>query len=186
MTATPVSLLERLRRPNEPEAWGRFVALYTPLIFTWARRVGLQESDAADLVQDVFALLVQKMPHFVHDRQGSFRAWLKTVTLNQWRANCRRAATRREGPGPLPDVAAPDELEAFWEAEYRQHVAAQALRVMRTDFEPQTWQACWEVVVDGQPAAQVARRLGVSVGTVYAAKCRVLARLREELAGLVD
>jgi RNA polymerase sigma-70 factor (ECF subfamily) len=57
---------------------------------------------------------------------------------------------------------------------------------MRTDFEAKTWQACWDVVVDGQPPANVAERLGVSVGTVYAAKCRVLARLREELTGLVD
>jgi RNA polymerase sigma-70 factor (ECF subfamily) len=186
MTTTPVSLLERLRRPNEHEAWGRFVALYTPLIYTWARRVGLQESDAADLVQDVFTLLLQKMPHFVYDRHGNFRAWLKTVTLNQWRANRRRAAARREGDRPPPDVAASDDGEAFWETEYRQHVVGQALRVMQIDFEPKTWQACWEVVVEGQPAARVAQKLGVSVGTVYAAKCRVLARLRQELAGLVD
>jgi RNA polymerase sigma-70 factor (ECF subfamily) len=186
MTPTPVSLLERLRQPNEHEAWGRFVALYTPLVYTWARRVGLQESDAADLVQDVFAMLLEKMPHFVYDRQGSFRAWLKTVTLNQWRAGRRRAATRREEPGPAPEVAVADGLEAFWETEYQQHLVGQALRVMRSDFQPQTWQACWELVVDGQPAARVAQRLGLSVGTVYAARCRVLARLRQELAGLVD
>jgi len=186
MTATPVSLLERLRQPNDPEAWGRFVALYTPLVYTWARRVGLQESDAADLVQDVFTLLLQKMPHFVYDRQGSFRAWLKTVTLNQWRANCRRMAARHEEDVPPPDLAAPDDGEAFWETEYRQHVVGQALRVMQTDFEPQTWQACWAMVVEGEPAARVARKLGVSVGTVYAAKCRVLARLRQELEGLMD
>jgi RNA polymerase sigma-70 factor (ECF subfamily) len=162
------------------------VALYTPLVYTWARRAGLQESDAADLVQDVFTALLEKMPHFVHDRQGSFRAWLKAVTLNRWRANHRRAAARHEEPGPVPDPAVADGLEAFWEAEYREHLVGHALRVMRSDFQPQTWQACWELVVDGQPAARVAQRLGLSVGTVYAAKCRVLARLRHELAGLVD
>jgi RNA polymerase sigma-70 factor (ECF subfamily) len=190
MTGTPVSLLERLRQPDDHAAWDRFVALYTPLIFAWARQVGLQESDAADLVQDVFTLLIQKMPHFVHDRQGSFRAWLKTVTLNHWRANCRRAANRMQGSGastaPLPEPVATNELEAFWEAEYRQHLVGQALRIMKADFEPKTWQACWEMVVDDQPAALVAQKLGISVGTVYAAKCRVLARLRQELSGLVD
>ena len=56
-----MSLLERLRRPDDCEAWNRFVELYTPLIFAWARQVGLQESDAADLVQDVFALLITEL-----------------------------------------------------------------------------------------------------------------------------
>ena len=61
MTGTSVSLLERLRQPDDREAWNRFVGLYTPLIFAWARQVGLQESDAADLVQDVFTLLIDKI-----------------------------------------------------------------------------------------------------------------------------
>jgi RNA polymerase sigma-70 factor (ECF subfamily) len=184
MTTTPASLLERLRLPDPGDAWDRFVALYTPLIYSWARQVGLQESDAADLVQEVMTLMLQKLPGFAYDRHGSFRAWLKTVTLNQWRAACRRAVARREA-GPPPDVPAA-QAEAFWEAEYRRHLVGQALRIMQADFEPKTWQACWEVVVHDRPAAEVASQLGISVGTVYAAKCRVLARLRQELAGLVD
>src|SRR4051794_10624721 len=59
MLTTPVTLLERLRRPDDPEAWGRFVELYTPLLYAWARKTGLQESDAADLVQEVFTLLLR-------------------------------------------------------------------------------------------------------------------------------
>ena len=97
----------------------------------------------------------------------------------------RRVSARREAIGPPPEVAT-DESEAFWETEYRQHVVSQALRVMQADFEPKTWQACWAMVVEGQSAVQVAQTLGLRVGTVYAAKCRVLARLRQELAGLVD
>jgi RNA polymerase sigma-70 factor, ECF subfamily len=185
MTETPASLLERLRMPEERQAWNRFVALYTPVIYHWARQMGLQESDASDLVQDVFTLLLKKLPEFTYDRQGSFHAWLKTVTLNHWRSKRRLASTRREAGGRLPEPAA-KEAEAFWEQEYRQHLVAQALRVMQSDFEPNTWQACWQLVVDGLPASQVAKKLGVSVGTVYASKCRVLARLRQELAGLMD
>src|SRR5947207_15381474 len=93
MTKTPASLLERLRQPFEPEAWSRFVALYTPLIYSWARRVGLQEPDAADLVQDVFVTLLQVLPTFAYDRRQSFRKWLRTVTLNRWRKD-------RNRPGP--------------------------------------------------------------------------------------
>src|SRR5215471_17178576 len=85
MASTPVSLLERLRRPDDVAAWSRFVRLYAPLLFDWARGTGLQEADAADLVQDVFGVLVEQMPHFQYRPGGSFRAWLRTVLLNRWR-----------------------------------------------------------------------------------------------------
>ena len=92
MNSTSSSLLERLRHPNADEAWDRFVRLYTPLLFHWARGVGLPRQDAADLVQDVLLLLVRKMPDFRYDRSRSFRAWLRTVTLNKWREQQRRRA----------------------------------------------------------------------------------------------
>jgi len=94
---TPVSLLERICQKSDQDAWSRFVALYTPLIFYWGRRCGLQAEDASDLTQDVLATLFQKLPEFTYDHHKSFRAWLRTVTLNHWRDRARRPATR-----PLP------------------------------------------------------------------------------------
>ena len=76
MSKTPASLLDRLRRPAQPEAWRRFVELYTPLLYYWARCVGPASPEAADLVQDVFVVLLQKLPEFTYDRHRSFRAWL--------------------------------------------------------------------------------------------------------------
>src|SRR5581483_8600497 len=64
MHTTSASLLERLRQPSDADAWGRLVRLYTPLLLYWARRLGLQYPDAADLVQDVLVVLVQKLPEF--------------------------------------------------------------------------------------------------------------------------
>ena len=89
LTRTPTSLLERLRQPFDPEAWSRFVSLYTPLIYSWACRAGLQEQDALDLVQDVFVTLLRVLPTFSYDRDRSFKRWLRTVTLNTWR-NARK------------------------------------------------------------------------------------------------
>ena len=80
MNTTSFSLLERLRQPSDSAAWDRFVELYTPLLFYWGRRAGLQSADAADLVQDVFEVLLHKLPEFQYDRQKSFRSWLRTVT----------------------------------------------------------------------------------------------------------
>src|SRR6516225_8631890 len=92
MHTTSASLLERLRLPTDQAAWERFVQLYTPLLYYWARHLGLQPNAAADLVQDVLTALVQKLPEFVYDRDKSFRNWLRTLTLNRWRNNRRRRA----------------------------------------------------------------------------------------------
>ena len=184
MHTTPISLLERLRQPSEEAAWGRFVELYTPLLYSWTRRLGLQDSDCADLVQEVFTVLVGKMPQFRYDPDKSFRAWLWTVLYNKW-----RSSRRRQTEASLEDVVDPhdpDGAGSLEEAEYRRQLVSRALQLMRTDFEPTTWTACWQFVVGGRPAAQVAAELGISPNAVYIAKCRVLRRLRKELDGLID
>jgi len=187
MTKTPASLLERLRDSFDADAWTRFVALYTPLIYSWGRRVGLQDQDAADLVQDVFVTLLQVLPTFTYDRRQSFRRWLWTVTINKWRKDRKLPDNRMVSGQDKPEpVAVVDDLEAAWEAEYQQHLVNQALRLMRADFEEATWKACWEMVAAGRPAAAVAAELGLTVGAVYAAKFRVLKRLRRDLQGLLD
>src|SRR5436305_14524153 len=105
MFATPASLLDRLRQPEEATAWARFVELYTPLLFHWAQQLGLQASDCADLVQDVFLILWRKLPEFEYDAGRSFHAWLKTLFLNR-----HRSRQRQRGPLPIDlggfDVAA--------------------------------------------------------------------------------
>jgi RNA polymerase sigma-70 factor (ECF subfamily) len=187
MNSTPASLLQRLRSPGEDAAWERFVKLYTPFIFFLGRRSGLSRDDAAELVQDVFVILAQKMPEFAYDRTKRFRAWLRTVTSNKLREKARRrrvAATSDDEV--LASLADPAACNSFEEGEYRRQVATRALELMQSEFEPSTWQACWEHVVSGRPAAEVGAALGMSEGAVYVAKCRVLKRLREELQGLLD
>ncbi len=188
MNSTSVSLLERLAQPNQSEAWSRFVYLYTPLLYYWSRRVGLQPEESADLVQDVLALLVQKLPEFRYDPQQSFRGWLRTVTLNKWRENRRRRGipVNDDGQGALEDVVSAENEDAFWQIEYRQHLVSRAMKLMQSEFQTNTWRACLECIVSGRSAAEVAESLGMTVEAVYAAKSRVLHRLREELAGLYD
>ncbi len=86
----------------------------------------------------------------------------------------------------MAEVAAPEDEGAFGEVEYRRHLVSRALQLMQAEFAPRTWKACWEHVAAGRPAAEVAAELGISVGSVYVAKSRVMARLRQELAGLLD
>jgi RNA polymerase sigma-70 factor (ECF subfamily) len=165
------------------------VQLYTPLLFHWARKLGLSADDAADLVQEVLILLLQKLPELEYDPSRSFRGWLRTVMLNKWRDIRRRrhVAVAEVDADAIPateDVV--DVALAFEEDEYRQHIVKQALEVMQSEFQPATWKACWEYMIVGKPAESVATELGLTVNAVYLAKSRVLSRLREELAGLLD
>lgn len=182
MTQTSASLLERLRQPNQPEAWARFVRLYTPLLYTWARAAGASGSDAADLVQDVFVVVLETLPGFTYDRHQSFRAWLRTVTFNRWRDLVKRRRPLLVD-APEPEIA--DPLPALWEREYQRHLAARALELMQAEFQPNTWRACWLSVVEGRSAADIGAELGMSENAVWVARSRVLRRLRQELRGLL-
>lgn len=187
MYTTSVSLLERLKRPEEQSAWDRFIAIYTPLLYHWALKLQLSPEDSADLVQDVFATLVVKLPNLTYDQTRSFRGWLLTVTRNKLfeRRRLRRVVEVRADSHcepPLDD----DPGEIVAKSEYAELVTQRCLEVMRSSFLPSTWQAFWKLVVEGMTAPEVAAEMGLSISAVYSAKVRVMQRLREELAGLVD
>ena len=110
MIHTSTSLLVRLQSGAEAEAWSRFVSLYTPLLFYWVRRQGVPAADAADLVQDVFTVLVTKLPAFHYDRQRRFSDWLRTVTANKCRDYFRRRTVRCEQTGSSAEAEVIDHV----------------------------------------------------------------------------
>jgi RNA polymerase sigma-70 factor (ECF subfamily) len=188
MHATSPTLFHRLRtRPDGP-TWSRFVDLYSPLLYHWLKRAGLQESDCADLMQEVLTLLVRKLPEFEYDAHKSFRAWLYTVTMNQVRNHfkSRKRQPFNQADDALANQAVCDHVGYLEEAEYRSYLINRALTLLQADFKPHTWKAFWQHVVEARPAAEVARELGMTPGAVYTARVRILERLRQELAGLLD
>jgi RNA polymerase sigma-70 factor (ECF subfamily) len=187
VSSTPVSLLERLRSPGDTAAWERFVHIYTPLLHRWLQRAGASPDAAADLLQDVFVRLLGLLPTFRRDPGGSFRAWLHALVLNRWRDHCRkrRPVGLPDGEGLTdPAAGAPDEVCAA--EEHRAYVLGRVLGLVRRDYPAPTWQGFWRTVVEGEPVAQVARDLGLTPNALYLARGRILRRLREELAGLLD
>jgi RNA polymerase sigma-70 factor (ECF subfamily) len=168
--------------------WQRFVYIYEPLLNRWAGRLGLQDADRCDLVQEVLLALLRALPTFEHDGKHSFRSWLRTVALNKW-----RDFQKKRVPVPMADddgrwngLAERDPATEFAEDEYRSFVAAQALQLIKAEFQPATWQAFWATVVYGRPAEEVARALAITSNAVYLARGRVLRRLRVELEGLFE
>lgn len=187
MDSTSVSLLNRVRNADDDLSWQRFVDLYTPMIYRWATGIGLPQTEATDLVQDVFVRIVKQMPTFQYDRNKSFRSWLKTVTTNRARDFLRQRA-QRPVPGSMhgQPPSLPDSIEFLSAQEYNAMLTRRALEIMQSDFEETTWQACWQVVVEGHSTAEVAASLGITKNAVYLAKSHILRRLRQEMQELLE
>ena len=187
MQSTSVSLLDRLKSAPHEQSWQRFVELYAPLLYHWVSRYGVPESDSADIVQDVFAVLVVKLPSFDYEINGSFRGWLHNITRNKCHDRLRRLVADRKAKEKLGvnQVELPAD-DLFTETEYLQALGQKALLLMQAEFEPNTWKACWENVVEGRSVQEISDRLGISTNSVYLAKSRVLRKLREELSDLLQ
>ncbi len=189
MTTTSESLLFRLQDQNSPDdsAWQQFVRIYTPLIFYWARKTGMAQSDASDLVQDVLTLVIQKLPDFKYDSSRSFRGWLRTVTLNKYRELYRRKSSRlmTASESMLENLAPIAVAESTWDIDYARLLVARAMEMMQKDFAEGTWEALKLVMNQVYSVDEAAEETGVSAWTIYSAKARLMKRLREELDGLL-
>ena len=190
--STSRSLLRRARE-QDPIAWEKLTAVYTPLVYQWCRRSGLQVTDAADVAQEVFRSVAKGLDGFRRERpEDSFRGWLWTITRNKIRDHFRARAGKPSGQGgtdgqvqlqQLPDDALSDSDDAPGQR-LQSQLACRAIDLMQTDFEESTWTAFWLTAVEQQPPQSVAEQLNMSAAAVYKAKSRVLRHLREELDGL--
>ena len=184
MQTTSLTLLHRMCQIGEPDAWDRFVRLYSIGIYSWARRQGFQHEDAADIVQDVLVTLMQKLPVFEHEGPKSFRGWLWAITRNKCRERARRKKPEQFAEGQF-DLLTGRNDDSFSEEEFRRHLVNQIATVIKADYPPEVWQAFWEHAVEKQPASAVAEKLGINMWAVYTAKARIVARMNEEFADLV-
>jgi RNA polymerase sigma-70 factor (ECF subfamily) len=189
---TQRSLLVRLRDSQDGQAWTQFVEVYAPLVYGFARKHGLQDADAADLTQEVLRAVAGAAGRLEYDPQrGSFRGWLFTIVRNKLRNFLSSPQHRWKGSGDsqiqalMEEQPAPeDDGTRRWDQEYEQRLFDWAAAQVRRGFEDKTWQAFWQTAVEGKHPKQVAEALAISVGAVYIAKSRVLARLRDQVQQL--
>jgi RNA polymerase sigma-70 factor, ECF subfamily len=186
MSASPSGLLLRLQQTGDQAAWGRLVDLYSAHLFLWACRAGLPGAEAADLVRGVFAAAAEKLYEFRPGDPGGFRGWLRGLAHAERRAALRKKVPAGQAAPPEDPPPVPAAADALWEGEYLPLLLRAAVDLMQAEFAPADWKACWGVAVEGRPAADVSRELGIPAAAVYAAEGRVLRRLRQELDGLLD
>jgi RNA polymerase sigma factor (sigma-70 family) len=190
MSAGPTTqsiLLLRLRDARDEEAWSHFVRLYAPLVYRYARRRGLQDCDAADVAQNVLRAAMHDAGKLdgIH-RRGSLRSWLFTVAHHKVYDLQKSREKQAEATGESAMLALLHEQPAredrtAWEREYREQLYSWAAEQVERQSSPAAWQAFRRTAVDGQPAAVVAKDLGMTVAAVYLAKSRIMARLKEQV-----
>jgi RNA polymerase sigma-70 factor (ECF subfamily) len=189
---TSLSLLDRLKaaRPDASD-WDRLQGIYLPLIQRWLARVPGLGDESADLAQDVLLVVFRQVPRFDRRREGSFRAWLRQVTVSKvrrYREKQRRrpAVGLDQTDGFLERLSDPnDDLAREWDRDHDNHVVQRLLAVVERDFSPTTWTAFRRFGIEGVPAARVAEELGLSENAVILAKSRVFKRLRKEAGDLL-
>ncbi len=192
--STSTSLLGRAKA-GEGEAWRRIVELYGPAVYDWCRHCDLKAEDAADVAQEVFVAVAKNLEAFRRDRPGdSFRGWLWTITRNKIRDHVRSRTGKPEAQGgtaaqqrmaQIPEQP-PEVSTSGVPRGSSSSLQQRAIELVRAGVEERTWQAFWQVVVEGKESSAVAQELGISVQAVYDAKYRIRQRIRQQLDGLLE
>lgn len=177
---------------NDSDAWRKIVHLYGPLVDRWCRLASIEGHDVDDVVQDIFLSVSKQLTQFRYDRpQDSFRGWLRVIAQRRIADFYRRHADRPAAVGGTTAYRrlndSPDPLIDDPEAESEEaSITQRALELIRSEFEPRTWQAFWRTAVEAALPADIAAELNMTQSAVRMAKSRVLRRLRDELTGLVS
>lgn len=190
---TRASLVVRLRSARDEAAWAEFLAIYEPVILRLMRRHGLQESDSRDVCQQVLAAVASDIEQWQPDgAKESFRRWLFQIARNRVlkfliKERRRRAMAQGGTEGEIQLAAQPDlqdSLSDEFETEYRQQLLLCAAEQIRGEFRESTWAAFWRTCIDGRSVREVSDELGMSVGNLYVARSRIMARLRVRVSEL--
>ena len=196
LLATRRSLVEHLADWGDQLRWQEFFDTYSKLIYSAARRSGLTDAEAQEVVQETVITVAKNIDKLKYDPAiGSFKGWLLQIT--RWRIADqfrKREPGNPKRPRSSDDRATatiervPDsrgiDLDAVWETEWKENLFEAAITRVKKQIEPKQFQIFDCYVRKEWPAQKVAARLGVNIGQVYLARHRVGGLLKEQIKAL--
>ncbi len=193
---TRASLLNRLHDLADSDSWRTFFDTYWRLLYNVARKAGLNDVEAQDVVQETVIAVARRMPEFRYDpAKGSFKLWLLLITRRRIQDHLRKiyralpvAEASTDGLEGIPATAlSPDaQIEAAWEEEWRANVLQAALARVRQRVQPKHYQAFDYCVLQDLRAPAVAKMLGLNVAQVYLARHRVSQAVKRAAAEIEE
>jgi RNA polymerase sigma factor (sigma-70 family) len=189
---TQRTLLSRLRNLDDQDSWRTFFNLYWRLLYNVARKSGLDDSGAQEIVQDTVISVARKMPEFRYDpARGTFRQWLLRITRRRIIDHLRRVYRQppkaevapesldeeQQHAGAITDQSA-GAIEAAWNDEWEKSTFEAALAHVRATANARHFQVFDYCVLKEWPVSKVAATLGLNAAQVYLAKHRVAQAMR--------
>lgn len=188
LPGTRHSLIVRLNKQHQP-SWFEFAAVYEPFLANLVRRCGVPDAHSHDVVQQIMMAVTRSIESWTDDgRPESFRRWLNVVARNV-AIKFMQAERKRHAASGGSDVIGllnniPHETTSFEDSEYQsyQHeLVIWAAHQVKSEFVDSSWRAFYETMIQQRPVDEVAEELGVSAGSIYMSRSRILARIRKKL-----
>lgn len=184
---TSHSLIARVKDLSDATSWAEFLAIYQPVLFRMARRRGLQNADAQDVTQQVFLSIARAIDGWeAAEGRPPFRAWLTTITRNAITKSLIRRPRNMSAENSsvehlLHEIPDKEATASELIRETRHEIAHWAAQQIRSEFSQVVWQSFHRTAVQGESIAEVAAAMGRSAGSIYVARYRVIARLKEKI-----
>ncbi|MEM7474007.1 MAG: sigma-70 family RNA polymerase sigma factor [Planctomycetota bacterium] len=174
-----------MKNHEDHGAWQSFVDVYSPLVYGFCRKRGMQGQDAADVTQEVLVRVAKAIGKFEYDPgKGLFRDWLARIVSNEiCRLHSKRKSEVELIEGNLEDSPA---FQSLWNVSFQQRLLEVALDRSKEGFSETTWKLFEQSWIEKIPVSQVAENCNVSPDQVYVARSRVLKKLRYEVCLLAD
>ena len=183
---TRKSLLSRLRDHEDAQSWQTFFDLYWRLLYNVARRAGLDDPDAQDVVQDTVMAIAKEIPEFQYDpERGSFKQWLFRILRRRVSDHFRKLYRQPARAGMSPEMLEESDdagaillqdgrsLSEAWDQEWERSIMDAAIAQVRAEANPKHFQVFDYCVLKEWPVAKVASTLGMNAPQVYLARHRV-------------
>jgi RNA polymerase sigma factor (sigma-70 family) len=192
---TRSSLLKRLRDVEDATSWQAFFDAYWRLIYNVARKTGLSDDEAQDVVQETVISVARRMPEFRYDpARGSFKNWLLVITRRRIQDHLRKlyrslpASGAGGGTENIPSLSLPPDgqIQAAWDEEWQRNVFDAACARVRQRANPSHYQVFDYAVLQNVPVRETAKLLRLSAAQVYLAKHRISAAVKKVAAEIEE
>lgn len=191
---TSLTLLQSIKKKGDRESWELLSQIYSPMIRRWLQKSSIRMADEDDVIQEVFVTVLEKIQGFERgENVGSFRSWLKKVTLNCFRNYSRKKGNQANAAGGsdidqfIQQLEDPNsEISKAWNREHERSVFQYLIGMVKPRFSEDTWKAFHDTSILNRSTQDVADEMGTSLGAIHTAKSRVLAEMRRLGQGLLE